>query len=484
MGLERIIQERVSSQKVAIRDETTSITYGDLTHAVHDLAQKYHSYGVRKGSVVGLFGPKTVEYVIHLLAVSEAGGIVIPLNHEMDLKTLYRVVEHSRLEFFLTPTRRGDLNGLQLIERAEAPIKFFTFEGVQRARVEKSRTLSSTTPQEPSVIVYTSGSTGTPKGVCLSRNNVFLAALSSLKHFSVKQSDVVLCLLPLCFDTGLNQLMVSLVTGATLVLHTPIWWNDVPKLVEEHGVTTLVGVPTVFRRLTDPEITWGRVKPKKIASTGAKTFPDLFQRMIEVFPDAEIRLMYGQTESFRTLSTVPSETRECAPSVGKTPFPGTSIKIVVEEKGKKRLARPFEVGEIYHYAGKLTALGYWNEARLSHKVFFQEKGVRGVKTGDLAYRNEAGYVFIVGRKDDLFKFKGCLITTTQIEEELSHRGLDSVVVPSETREDEFYIVVEKSPSHTPIEGGVYVEIGEFPTLSNGKINRKKVKTLVKTTVRV
>lgn len=485
MGLERIIQERVSSDKVAIRDETSSITYGELRYAVHELAQKYHIAGVRKGSVVGLLGPKTVTYVIHLLAVSEAGGIVILLNPLLGNKSLYRLAEHSRLEFFVTNTDRSDLKDIWTIERAEAPLKHFTFSDIEQNEIVKPKTLSSTTPQEPSVIIYTSGSTGTPKGVCLSRNNVFLAALSSLKHFPVNQNDVVLCLLPLCFDTGLNQIMVSLVTGATLVLHTPIWWNDIPKLVEEHRVTTLVGVPTIFRRLVSDQVSWGTVKPKKIASTGAKTYSDLFYQMVDTFPDSEIRLMYGQTESFRALSTVPTETCEAYPSVGKTPFPGTSIKIVVEDKGKKRLARPFEVGEIYHYAGKLTALGYWNEARLSHKTFFQEKGVRGVKTGDLAYRDENGYVTIVGRKDDMFKFKGMMTSTLQIEEELSSQGVHAVVLPSQSREDEFYVVVEETPEHPPLlEGSVYVEVGEFPLLSNGKINRKKVKVLAKSSVRV
>ena len=269
-------------------------------------------------------------------------------------------------------------------------------------------------------ILYTSGSTGRPKGVVLSHRNLLVGAESVSTYLGNRPDDVILAALPLSFDAGLSQLTTAFASGAHVVLVNYLLPRDVVRLCATHQVTGLTCVPPLWIQLAGE--TWPEEATRSLryfANTGGRMPASTLARLREIFPDARPFLMYGLTEAFRSTYLDPAEVDRRPDSIGKA-IPNAEV-LVLRPDGSQ--CRPGEEGELVH-RGPLVALGYWNDPERTSQRFrpFPSPAPSwrapeiAVWSGDTVVADEEGFLYFVGRSDDMIKTSGYRVSPTEVEE--------------------------------------------------------------------
>jgi acyl-CoA ligase (AMP-forming) (exosortase A-associated) len=273
-------------------------------------------------------------------------------------------------------------------------------------------------------LLYTSGSTGRPKGVMLSHANMWLGAVSVASYLRLTPQDRTLGVLPLSFDYGQNQLLSSWAAGAAVVPIEYLSARDVIKAVEAHGITTLAGVPPLWVQLA--EAAWPPAAAyalRRLTNSGGRLPASLTRRMRELFPAAEIFLMYGLTEAFRSTYLDPPLTDEFPDSIG-TAIPFAEVLVA---RADGTIADDDEPGELVH-TGPLVAKGYWNDPDRTAQRFkpappASRYGGTAVWSGDKVRRDAHGLLYFVGRDDAMIKTSGNRVSPTEVEEAAVASGL-------------------------------------------------------------
>lgn len=313
----------------------------------------------------------------------------------------------------------------------------------ERARESKS-------PAGAALIIYTSGSTGRPKGIVASHRNVGFAATAIQERLALRPTDRVACLLPLTFDYGLYQVFLALVSGCAVIFGSPadLGASLLSFLVRER-INVLPSVPTLSRMVLSLAERRGAVLPvlRMWTSTGESMSEALLRSIQAKFPEAEIFPMFGLTECKRVSILLSSEIDRRPGSVGR-PLAGTRCEIV-DEHGVPCL--PSEVGHLIVYGPHVT-LGYWKDEELTDQVFRRAgNGTRALFTGDKAWVDEEGYLFFVGREDDIFKRKGYRVSAAEIAFAAEHiDGVrDAVCLPpgSNLNNEVVLVVTGTAPVH-------------------------------------
>jgi len=265
------------------------------------------------------------------------------------------------------------------------------------------------------MIVTTSGSTGVPKGVMMTHQNVVAAATSITTYLRSSPEDRVLSVLPLAFDYGLYQVLMRVKVGATLVLEKSFTYPALllQKLREER-ITGLPVVPTMVASLLQMKDLRAADFPDLgyITSTAAALPPAHIQRLQDLFPSTRIYSMYGLTECKRCTWLPPEELRRRTGSVGIA-IPGTEAWIVGEDG---RRVGAGVVGELV-IRGAHVFKGYWENEEETDKML--KPGPypweKVLYTGDLFKADAEGYLYFVGRKDDIIKTAGEKVSPKEVE---------------------------------------------------------------------
>jgi acyl-CoA synthetase (AMP-forming)/AMP-acid ligase II len=263
-------------------------------------------------------------------------------------------------------------------------------------------------------LIYTSGSTGEPKGVMSDHSNVVFAASSIIEYLGNVEDDIILNVLPLSFDYGLYQLLMAFKFGGTLVLENSFAFPPlILEKLEQEKVTGFPGVPTVFSMLLDLEIQRERLpRLRYLTNTAAALSPRQVERIREKFYWAKLYSMYGLTETKRTLYLPPEQLEQRPGSVGIA-IPGTEVWI--EDAEGNRLGAG-QTGELV-VRGRHVMRGYWGEPDLSAQRFRPGPipGERLCYTGDYFRMDEEGYLYFVGRKDEMIKSRGEKVSPKEVE---------------------------------------------------------------------
>jgi acyl-CoA ligase (AMP-forming) (exosortase A-associated) len=415
-------QAERAPEAVALVDRAHSVTYGTLWREVCGLSRALCSRGLERGDRVAVYLEKRPEAVVALFAASAAGGVFVPINPQLKPHQVAHILGDSGARFLVSS--RDRLATLQLgtatpiaIDGVEWPAMLCGAEAATHPVLDI----------DMAAILYTSGSTGLPKGVVLSHRNLLVGAESVAHYLGLHAADRVLALLPLSFDAGLSQVTTAFAVGARTVLYNYLLPNDVPRAVAEHGVTVLTGVPPLWIRLA--ELEWSeraRAGLRLIANTGGHLPRPVLQRLRERLPGATPFLMYGLTEAFRSTYLDPAEVDRRIDSIGKA-IPNAEI-LVVRPDGTPCDAD--EPGELVH-RGALVALGYWNDPVRTAERFRPAPGQPAglpnpelaVWSGDLVRRDADGFLYFLGRRDDMIKTSGYRVSPTEIEDVLYASGL-------------------------------------------------------------
>ena len=420
----------------------TTLTYAELAHLVDTVGGGLRQLGLRRGDRVAVFLDKRVETVAAVFGTSAAGGVMVPVNPLLRARQVGHVLRDSGARVLVTTPQRyaqlgeelasaGDLTHTVLVGgTADAG------EGLPHAVLPWSDLLTGdpvgpagepTVDVDVAAILYTSGSTGRPKGVVLSHRNLVTGATSVSEYLANGPDDVVLAALPLSFDAGFSQLTTAFRVGAHAVLLNYLLPQDVVRACVRYGVTGLTCVPPLWIQIAAQE--WPEEAARRLryfANTGGRMPRATLDRLRALFPEATPFLMYGLTEAFRSTYLDPAEVDRRPDSIGKA-IPNAEI-LVLRPDGTE--CDPGEEGELVH-RGALVALGSWNDPERTAARFRplpgREPGLTGTETavfsGDAVVRDEEGFLYFVGRKDEMIKTSGYRVSPTEVEEVAYATGL-------------------------------------------------------------
>lgn len=427
----------------ALQFEGSGLSYAEFADAVRQAAAGLIGRGLKPGDRVAVYLEKSFETVIALLATAAAGGVFVPVNPLLKPPQVGYILRDCDVRFLLTSgfrleSLRDELNkGSNLDAVVCVGDAVETTDHVSSVSILPWRDLlagddvrlpaASRQADDVAAILYTSGSTGSPKGVMVSHRNLCVGAQSVAAYLENDETDRVLSVLPLSFDAGLSQLTTALHAGACCVLMNYLLPKDIVRICARENITGITGVPPLWIQLA--HLDWADKAGgglRYFANTGGHMPRTTLDRLRTLFPNAKPFLMYGLTEAFRSTYLDPAEVDRRPDSIGKA-IPNAEI-LVVRPDGS--LCKPGEVGELVH-CGPLVSLGYWNDSVRTAERFRPRPGSNAVGSsqelavwsGDSVRADEEGYLYFVGRRDDMIKTSGYRVSPTEVEEVAYASGL-------------------------------------------------------------
>ncbi len=427
-----------NADREALVDAKQRLGFGTMADQVAALATGMRALGVQRGERVAIFLKPSVSLPLSIFGVSMAGGVFVPVHHGLFPDQVAHILKDSGAIGLITDSQRFEL--LQEVLPQASKLKFAIVDGgTQDTPIDSTSHVSqhafeticlgqlAACPEvgigkDLAAILYTSGSTGRPKGVMLSHANLLAGAKIVASYLSINQDDRLLAALPLSFDAGLNQLTTAVLKSGTTVMLDFRFGRDIVQQLVNERITGLAGVPSLWSLLSQPSSGLGKhsmARLRFITNTGGALPQSILKQLREWLPDTEIYLMYGLTEAFRSTYLPPSELDRRPTSMGKA-MPDTEI-MVLNDQGD--LCEPGEVGELVHH-GPTVSMGYWGHPELTQQVLrphpFPQPG--GPTTdfvcysGDLVNRDEDGFLYFVGRRDNQIKSSGFRISATEVED--------------------------------------------------------------------
>ena len=428
-----------AADKVAVIDREQSVSYAELNQLVDRAAAGLTALGILRGDRVAVLMPKRIEKVAALLAVLKAGAIAVPVNALLKAPQVGHILRDSGASALITNSARlpdllaelGVLSGLRAIVAVEDPgsdtVGGLAVMPWPELVANQGPIAGRPAPGDAAMIFYTSGSTGKPKGVVVSHRNLVVGARSVAEYLQCREDDRVLAVLSFSFDYGFNQIVTTLLIGATLVLLDYRLPQEVLLTIEREHVTALAGVPPIWIQLA--ALDWPPAAAhslRYITNSGGAMPRATLKRLQTVLPDTRIFLMYGLTEAFRSTYLPPEQVARRPDSIGRA-IPNAEV-LVLRPDGRPCASN--EPGELVH-RGPLVALGYWNDPEKTARRFRPVPGQasdageleREVWSGDAVRRDEEGFLYFIGRQDDMIKTSGFRVSPTEVEEEAYASGL-------------------------------------------------------------
>lgn len=485
------MQSRQSPRKQALVDGEQSWSYDELATLVRRCAAQLVERGLEPGDRVAVYLDKTAASVVALYATWLAGGVAVPVNEGLRSRQVEHIVRHSGSRVLVSHARKLR----RLDTRAVEGVGVLDVDMVADDRAYRPRDHSG--GREPAAILYTSGSTGRPKGILVSHENLLAGARIVARYLDIQEDERIISILPFSFDYGLNQLLTSVGAGATLFLQRSHFPADIHRSLAHHAITGVGGVPPLWIQLLSegsPLTQAAYPHLRYVTNSGGALPTELVTRCQKVLPATRLYLMYGLSEAFRSTYLRPDEVGRRPGSMGRA-IPETEIH-VLDESGRE--CGPDEVGELIH-RGPTVALGYWRDDDATNAVFRADpfapgSGERVVYSGDLVRRDRDGYLYFVGRRDQLIKSQGYRVSPDEVEETIFASGLvaevvvvgvpDAVagqvivahVVPRDGRtfseEDLFTYCRREMPGYM-VPRRVHAH-ASFPRTASGKVDRKGV----------
>jgi long-chain acyl-CoA synthetase len=411
--------------KVALIAGERRLTFGDLDRASDALAAGLQRQGVARGDRVVVFMDNCAEAVIAIFAALKAGAVFSPINPSTKADKLAYVMNNCRAAALITLGRLAPVAAKALSETPS--IKTVVVVNAKTAASDgwhcfEDMVAAGETPAgapgielDLAMLIYTSGSTGFPKGVMMTHQNVVAAATSITTYLENEADDIVLSVLPLSFDYGLYQALMTIKVGATLVLEKSFAFPQaVLQKISAEKVTGFPIVPTIAALLLQmKDLQPGQFPTLRYLTNTAAALPTAHIRRLQaLFPGARLFSMYGLTECKRCTYLPPDELARRPDSVGIA-IPGTEA-YVVDDDGQR--VPHGVVGELV-IRGPHVMKGYWENPQASARAlrpgpYAWEKVLY---TGDLFRTDVEGFLYFVGRKDDIIKTRGEKVSPKEVE---------------------------------------------------------------------
>lgn len=488
----RAAEQRPSD--AAVVDGDTVLDYGRLRERAATYAQVLTAAGVHPGDRVALLFRRTWDAAAAYCGVLAAGAVAVVIADVLRPRQIEHVVGHSGAAVLVVgPGAAQHHRALQVPATVLTPPADADAVGV----AGMSEGVVPRAGDDVAQLVYTSGSTGLPKGVVVSHANLDAGAHAVREYLGIDAGDRLASLLPFSFDYGLNQLLVAVASGATLVIERSSIAARVDRTLRSAGVTVLAAVPTLWHQLL--QVPSFRDEPietlRVMTNTGGRLPEETVRRLRVAQPHAALFSMYGLTEAFRSSYLQPALIDRKPTSVGRA-IPGAEVRVV---RADGSTCAPFEVGEIVH-RGPTVTLGYWNDEPTTRRVFRpagdggggddggHSPSDRVVHSGDFGWVDDEGDLYVQGRRDRMLKRLGFRISPDEVAEALFASGLvrDACVVTTASDEPDAdadivgHVVLEDGTDVAAIDSQLALELPRhlrpsrlvvhevLPTTPNGK----------------
>jgi acyl-CoA ligase (AMP-forming) (exosortase A-associated) len=424
------IQAEIQPYCPAIGEKKQWLTYAHLNEKIETLALSLLSLGLKKSERVAVFLPKCFESVIGIFATSAAGGIFVPINPVLKPPQVGHILSDCSATVIITSKARYETiksvlpPSIKYIMLTDGTTEYASSSSVLSWSQLHSLALSDSPlpdilESDTAAIFYTSGSSGPAKGVTLTQRNLILGAQSVAQYLDSSSSDCLLLALPISFDYGFSQLTISFLTGGSCYLFEYFFAKELITVVRKQSITGLALVPTAWNQLANIE--WPKEASQNlryITNTGGSLSEETLKKLLKQLPNVKPFLMYGLTESFRSCFLPPEQALKRPTSIGKA-IPNAKI-FIINASGEECM--PYEQGELVH-AGPLVAQGYWgNKEKTEHRFKVAPNRLKEVPaeqlavwSGDIVSKDKEGFMYFVGRTDDMIKTSGYRVSPQEIE---------------------------------------------------------------------
>lgn len=430
------------AERIFLHHQSRDWTYDDVFARAEAAAAWMRAEGLAPGDRVGLLLPNGLEYVVAYLAAILTGGVVVPLNPDSTARELAGTLAHAAPKIVIATTKSWsaiapidslltELRGAVYVG-SSAPVRLA--RSVPLVSFDEAMTYPAIDfePHRPTAeavaqLIYTSGTSGQPKGVALTHTNLIANTASIIAGLALSSSDSVFVILPFYYSYGNSLLLTHLAVGGRLILASDfVFWNRTLDLMASQAATGFAGVPSSYAMLLERSDFGRREFPclRYLTCAGGALPTVRVNELLACFPRAKLHLMYGQTEAAARLSMLsPDELPARIGSIGRG-LDGVTL-VVVDADGYE--VPPGQVGEIVA-RGENVMAGYWNDPVATGLA------IRNgwLFTGDLAKRDDDGFLYIEGRQSDLLKCGAYRIHPQEIESVIAeHPSVAEVAVTGE-----------------------------------------------------
>jgi len=441
-----------------------SFSYNELYSDAQRFAVALQERGIEQGDRVGLFLPNVPIYVSAYYGAMMAGAVAVNFSPLYSVEELAQQVADSGTRMLVTVdapelygTAEAVLHGSALeglvvgqISKMMPKLKGFAMKVFARNKIaktgysddilnwhnmlagadESAADLPKVDPSDLALLQYTGGTTGAPKGAMLSHSNLSMNAqqVASINPFGNAQNEVLMGALPM-FHVFANTALLNhaVATGASIAMVPRFESDSVLKIIQKYRTTGFPGVPTMFQALLDnPNLAKTDMSSLKVCISGGAPIAAPLREKFEADTGVRVVEGYGLTESSGVVSVNPYEGTRKSGTIGQV-VPGTRLHFVDKEDANQP-APDGEPGELV-IRGPQIMQGYWNRPDEAATAFVEIDGESWLRTGDIAIRDEDGFVSIVDRSKDMIAVGGFKVFPSQVENVLvEHEAVKEALV--------------------------------------------------------
>ncbi|WP_050569374.1 class I adenylate-forming enzyme family protein [Dickeya poaceiphila] len=411
---------------IAIITTDEHVTWSELMTRVQNTAHYLKSQGVKRGDRVLVWLPNSIDFVVSFWATQYLQAVFVPVNPDTPLERVMWLLNNAEAFTLITEASRagqlhaepGQTTSVTVIYDSEPEddkpsAATLSLRQIAAATFSQNVSVTSSLDVDLACLIYTSGSTGNPKGVMLTQRNMLSAATSVSTYLQLAADDRIYCAIPMSFDYGLYQAIMATRVGATLILERDF---TRPLFALSHAVknqaTLLPIVPSMLSIIAPLASRYDLSSIRKITNTAAALHPADIDKLMNLFPQAEIFSMYGLTECHRCTWLPPAMLRENKESVGYA-IPNTELW-VVDEHGVAHTANA--TGELV-IRGATVMSGYWRNEEQTKKKLRPGPlpGEQVLYTGDICRLDKNGLLYFISRQDDILKSCGEKVAPKEVE---------------------------------------------------------------------
>lgn len=416
----------IYSKKIGLVDGKKRFSYGEINSRVNRLSNALRDLGFDRGDKIAIMAENCHQFVETYFAIAKAGLVIVPVNARFSAEEASYIINHSDSAVLIVQEHLKSVIGD--LKESMPKVKHIISIGKGDQGVQAYEDLlANSTDKEPDVVIhpddvmmimYTSGATGVPKGVLTSHRNIMANTNTMTLELRIVPEEINLLVMPLYHIGGFWPTLTHFYRGATTILLPRFDAESVMKLVEKERITFLNLVPTMLMRIVShPDISKYNLESLRlIMYAGAPIALKQLKSAMEILGSHRFYTGLGCTEASGSMISFPTTEHalvgplsEKLGSVGRDSI-GVEIKIVDESENELSTGK---VGEIIA-KGDNIAKGYWKMPEETAETFREG----WLYTGDMGYRDEDGYIFVVDRKKDIIISGGENVSSYEVEQVL------------------------------------------------------------------
>ncbi len=420
-------------------------TYAQINERINRLTNALATLGIKKRDRIGILHVNCSQYIETYFAVAKLGAIFVPLNFRAKADELAYMITHAEAKTLFVGNRYLDMVN-SMLPQFHTLKECFSVDGHHEGMGYYEDLIRSASSDELmpeigdediTILMYTAGTTGRPKGVPLRHNAFVTYVLDNVDPASPDIEERNLLTVPLYHVAGIQAMLAAIYGGRTLVLMRQFEVKEWLDTIQREKATRAMLVPTMLKRvIDDPDYSRYDLSSLKVVTYGAAPMPfEVIHKAIQVMPWVRFINAFGQTETASTITTLGPEDhiiegteeerekklKRLTSSIGR-PLPDVEVKIM-DEEGKT--LPPLEVGEILARGPRIMT-GYWRDEQKTSQVITSDGWLR---TGDMGWKDEDGYIYLAGRGDDMIIRGGENISPDEVENVLhSHPKVEEASV--------------------------------------------------------